>query len=294
MLTIGVDVGGTNIKSALIEVGDATKADTYKILKFISVPTEAKRGRDFVVANIIKSIEQFDWKDCGAIAVATAGTVDWDSGEVTYATATIPNYTGTALSKILSEHFGKRVVVINDAVSALIGESFLGAGKKKSESVMMFTIGTGLGASLLTGKTLDSKTIIDTALGHYILHDDGRQCTCGQKGCAEQYVSATALKRYGNENLYQLFHTSDVAQKKILSNFYKDLTRVISRSTELYSPSLVVIGGGVIEMSEYWWQSFLKEYRSKCSTPVSPASLGNKAGVLGSVYASINGVFKNQ
>ena len=67
MLTIGVDVGGTNIKSALIEVGNATKADTYKILKFASVPTEAKRGRDFVVANIIKSIEKFDWKGCGAI-----------------------------------------------------------------------------------------------------------------------------------------------------------------------------------------------------------------------------------
>jgi len=294
MLTIGVDVGGTNIKSALIEVGDATKADTYKILKFASVPTEAKRGRDFVVANIIKSIEKFDWKGCGAIAVATAGTVDWDSGEVTYATATIPNYTGTALSKILSEHFGKRVVVINDAVSAIIGESFLGAGKNKWESVMMFTIGTGLGASLLTGKILDRETIIDTALGHFILHDDGMECTCGQKGCAEQYVSATALKRYGNENLYQLFHTSDVAQKKILSDFYKDLTRVISRSAELYSPSLVVIGGGIIEMSEYWWQNFLKEYRSKCVTPVSPASLGNKAGVLGSVYANLNGVFKKQ
>ncbi|MDE7208440.1 MAG: ROK family protein [Clostridia bacterium] len=294
MLTIGVDVGGTNIKSALIEVGDATKANTYRILKFASVPTEAKKGRDFVVANIIKSIEKFDWRDCEAIAVATAGTVDWDSGEITYATSTIPNYTGTALSKILSEHFDKRVVVINDAVSALIGESFLGAGKKSLGSVMMFTIGTGLGASILTGKTLDSQTVMDTGLGHFILHEDGRQCTCGRKGCAEQYVSATALKRYGNENLYQLFHTTDVAQKKILSDFYKDLSRVIARSAELYCPSLVVIGGGVIEMSEYWWQSFLKEYRSKCSTPISPASLGNKAGALGSVYASLNGVFKNQ
>ncbi|MDE7191506.1 MAG: ROK family protein [Clostridia bacterium] len=294
MLTIGVDVGGTNIKSALIEVGDAKNGDTYKILEFVSIPTDAKKGRDAVVANIIKSIEHFDWKICEAIAVATAGTVDWDSGEVTYATETIPNYTGTALSKILSEHFNKRVVVINDAVSALIGEGFLGAGKKKSGSVMMFTIGTGLGASLLTGETLDSQTILDTKLGHFILHEEGRVCTCGQRGCAEQYVSATALKRYGNDNLYQLFHTSDISQKKILSDFYKDLSAVISRSAELYNPSLVVIGGGVIEMSEYWWQSFLKEYRSKCATPISPANLGNKAGVLGSVYAYLNGAFKNQ
>lgn len=293
MLTIGVDVGGTNIKSALIEVGDVNDENAYKILKFASLPTQADEGRDTVVANIIKSIEQFDWCACDVIAVATAGTVDWDSGEITYATDTIPNYTGTKLSKKLSEHFGKRVVVINDAVSALIAEGFLGAGKKH-DSVMTFTIGTGLGASFLMGKTLDSKTIIDTRLGHFVLHEDGRLCTCGQKGCAEQYVSATALKRYGNENLYQLFHTTDVVQKKVLSDYYKDLSNVIARSIELYNPSIIVIGGGVIEMSEYWWQNFLKQYKSKCSAPIAPASLGNKAGVLGGVYASIHGVFKNQ
>ncbi|MDE5756381.1 MAG: ROK family protein [Clostridia bacterium] len=293
MLTVGVDVGGTNIKSALIEVGDVKDASSYRISKFVSIPTQASEGRDAVVANIIKSIEHFDWRACDIIAVATAGTVDWDSGEIVYATNTIPNYTGTKLSKILSEHFGKRVVVINDAVSALIAEGFLGAGKRY-DSVMMFTIGTGLGASFLTGKTLDSDTIVDTRLGHYVLHDDGRECTCGQKGCAEQYVSATALKRYGNDNLYQLFHTSDIVKKKVLSDYYKDLSKVIARSIELYDPALVVIGGGVIEMSEYWWQNFLKEYKSKCSAPIAPASLGNKAGVLGSVYANINGVFKNQ
>ncbi|MDE6276314.1 MAG: ROK family protein [Clostridia bacterium] len=293
MLTIGVDVGGTNIKSALIDVGDVNQANTYRILKFASIPTQAKDGADAVVANIIKSIEQFDWRACEKIAVATAGTVDWDSGEIVYATSTIPNYTGTKLSKILSERFGKRVVAVNDAVSALIAEAFLGAGKK-SDSVMMFTIGTGLGASYLAQKTLDSESAIDTKLGHYVLHEDGRLCTCGQKGCAEQYVSATALKRYGNENLYQLFHTADISQKKILSDYYKDLSRVITKSAQLYNPSIIVIGGGVIEMAEYWWQNFLKEYKSKCSVPIAPASLGNKAGVLGCVYANIHGVFKNQ
>lgn len=293
MLTIGVDVGGTGIKSALIEVQDAKIASSYRILEFKSIPTQASLGRDVVVGNIIKSIEQFDWGACEAIAVATAGTVDWDSGDVTYATATIPDYTGTPLSKLLGEHFGKRIVVINDAVSALIGEGFLGAGKS-AESVVMFTIGTGLGASLLKGKTLDINSIIDTRLGHTTLCENGRLCSCGKRGCAEQYVSATALKTYGNENLYQLFRSTDASQKKVVSDFYKGLSAVIAKSTQLYSPSLVVIGGGVIEIAEYWWQSFLKEYRSVCKTPIASASLGNRAGVLGSVYAYLNGVFKNQ
>ncbi|MDE5654213.1 MAG: ROK family protein, partial [Clostridia bacterium] len=163
MLAIGVDVGGTSIKSALIEVGEAQNADDYKILKFASIPSQASGGRDVVIANIIKAIGRFKWQDCEIIAVATAGSIDWDSGEVVYAT-TIPHYSGTQLSKILSEHFGKRVVVVNDAVGALIGESFMGAGKR-ADSVMMFTIGTGLGASFLAGKKLDGNCVTDTSLG---------------------------------------------------------------------------------------------------------------------------------
>ncbi len=185
------------------------------------------------------------------------------------------------------------MVVINDAVSALIAEGFLGAGKR-ADSVMMFTIGTGLGASFLKDRTLDSNSVIDTKLGHMTLVEDGLQCGCGKRGCVEQYVSATALKRCGNDNLYQFFNTNDAVCKKLLQDFYKGLAKVASKAIELYSPSLIIIGGGVVEMSEYWWQNFLKEYKSVNSTPIAVASLGNKAGVLGSVYAMINGAFKAQ
>lgn len=293
MLTIGVDVGGTGIKSALIKVGDVKCADTYEIVDFSAMPTQASEGSEVVVRNIIKSIERYDWQKCELIAVASAGTIDWDNGTVTFATATIPGYAGTELSHILTEYFGRRVVVINDAVGALIGECFLGAGKK-AESVMMFTIGTGLGGSFLAEKTLDANSVIDTKSGHMTLHEGGRECTCGKTGCAEQYVSATALKRYGNDNLYQLFRSSDAAEKKVKAEFFKDLTRVICESAGQYRPDLVVIGGGVIELSEYWWQNFLKEYKRICDVPIASASLGNKAGVLGSVYAMANGAFKNQ
>ncbi|MDE5616470.1 MAG: hypothetical protein K2I78_01625, partial [Clostridia bacterium] len=78
MLAIGVDVGGTSIKSALIEIGDPKVAESYGIVKFHSLPTQARDGRDRIVANIIKAIEVFDWKSCDMIAVASAGTIDWD------------------------------------------------------------------------------------------------------------------------------------------------------------------------------------------------------------------------
>jgi glucokinase len=293
MLAIGVDVGGTSIKSALIEIGNPKVAESYGIVKFNTLSTQAQNGRDAIVSNIIKAVEVFDWKSCDMIAVSSAGTIDWDSGKVVFATNSLPGFTGLELSNVLSRYFNRRVVVINDAVGALIGEGFLGAGRKAG-SVMMFTLGTGLGASLLKSKDLDSKSVIDTKLGHYKLYEDGRACACGEKGCAERYVSATALKKYGNDNLYKLFNSNDISDKKTLSNFYKDFTSVILKSIELYSPQLIIVGGGVIEMSEYWWQAFVKEYKSKSSTPIVCASLGNKAGSLGSVYAMANGKFENQ
>ncbi len=293
MLGIGVDVGGTSIKSALIEIGDPARPETYSILKFQSIPTEAANGRDAVVANIIKSIERFDWRSCEYIAVASAGTIDWDSGTVTFATDTLKGYTGLELSKILSEKFGRRVIAINDAVGALVAEAFIGAGRR-ANSIMMFTIGTGLGVSFLKDKMLDSSSVVDTRMGHFKLYPDGRKCTCGECGCAEQYVSATALKRYGNENLYHLFRANDAVSKNVMSKFYKDFSTVIAEAVKRYSPDMVIVGGGVIEMAEYWWQNFLKEYKIRSEAPIACAGLGNKAGVLGSVYAMANGKFDRQ
>lgn len=294
MLTIGVDVGGTNIKSALIEVADPKNADTYTIVDNYFLPTQAKEGRDVVVDNIIKSIEYFGCTDkCDAISVASAGTIDWDSGNVIYATEALPGFTGLELSKVLSKRLGKRVVAINDAVGAMIGEGFFGAGKNY-DKVAMFTLGTGLGVSLLQDKELNKNSVIDTRLGHLCLYPEGRLCLCGKKGCAEQYVSATALKKYGMDNLYQFFISNDVVHKKTLEDFYGDMIKVMQEAIRLYSPELLIVGGGVIELSEYWWQNFTKEYKKVCDTPVACASLGNKAGVLGGMYAMLNGKFECQ
>ncbi len=180
MLAIGVDVGGTSIKSALIEIVDPKVAESYGIVKFNTLSTQAQNGRDAIVANIIKAVEVFDWKSCDMIAVASAGTIDWDSGKVIFATNSLPGFTGLELSKVLSEHFNRRVVVINDAVGALIGEGFIGAGRK-ADSVMMFTLGTGLGASLLKSKDLDSKSVIDTKLGHYKLMKTAEHALAAKK-----------------------------------------------------------------------------------------------------------------
>ena len=291
MLTIGVDVGGTGIKSALIEIDEQ---DNYKVLDSFSIPTQGKEGADVIINNIVHAIKHFDVDKADTIGVASAGTIDWDSGDVIYATDALMGFTGVKLSTILSQRVGKRVVAVNDAVGALIGECFEGAGKKGAR-VMMFTLGTGLGASLLQSRHLDKDAVVDTRLGHICLHEGGRTCFCGKKGCAEQYVSATALKvNAKEENLYKVFTESDIISKTAVSDFIKDFIKVLSIAIEKYKPDLILVGGGVIELRQYWWQNFIIKYNKECSVPIIPATLGNKAGVVGAAVCVNKGRFENQ
>ncbi len=291
MLSIGVDVGGTNIKSALIRTDQDGK---MSIVERYSLPTQGKEGAMVIIDNITKAITHFDISQADTIGVASAGTIDWDSGNVTYATDTLRGFTGIELSKLLTKRIGKRVVAVNDAVGALIGECVEGSGKGH-DRVMMFTLGTGLGASLLTSMHLDSNAVVDTRLGHLQIHPGGYVCTCGEKGCSEQYVSATALKREsGLDDLYELFDSQDERIQQVAHNFYVDFVTVLERAVEIYKPEIILVGGGVVELQKLWWKDFMQIYSAKLDTPIMPATLGNKAGVVGAVYCSIHGIFAKQ
>ncbi len=291
MLSIGVDVGGTNIKSALI---DTDQDGNMNIVERFSLPTQGKEGAGVIIENIVRAIAHFDVSKVDTIGVASAGTIDWDSGNVTYATDTLRGFTGIELSKVLTKQIGKRVIAVNDAVGALIGECVEGSGKGH-DRVMMFTLGTGLGASLLTSMHLDSKAVVDTRLGHLKIHPEGLLCTCGERGCSEQYVSATALKREsGLDDLYELFDSQDERIKQVAHNFYVDFVTVLERAVEIYKPKVILVGGGVVELQKLWWKDFMQVYSAKLDTPIMPATLGNKAGVVGAVYCSTHGIFAKQ
>lgn len=293
MLTIGVDVGGTGIKSALIDVVDPQNQDTYRILDNFWVATEGNRGRDIILANICKAVNHFDLSQCELVAVSSAGTIDWDSGRVIYATNALRGFTGLELTKTLSKTLDTKVVAINDAVAALIGEVFL-TDMPYNDKIMMFTLGTGLGSSILTSRKLDKHSIRDTQSGHMPLHPNGRKCFCGNKGCAECYVSATGLKaNAGTDNLNEVFSNKD-KYAKALDAFYSDFVMTLANTISNYKPNAIIVGGGVIEARELWWNDFLDRYNVLLDTPISTAKLGNKAGALGAVYAALNGIFKEQ
>ena len=286
-----LDVGGTTIKSAVVTVNDKEDLKSYDLGAFSFVPTEASMGFERIRANIHSSVAALVKKHgCDMIAVATAGTVDWDSGKVTYATDALPGFTGYDFAKDLKETFSLPAIVINDATAAAVAEHCYG---DLSDRDVVLTLGTGLGSALVKPGVLDCDCVEDLHLGHIVLHKDGYVCKCGNKGCAEQYVSASALKRDSGQNDISLVFT-DKRYAKVKADFFDNMHRMIKYAVEKYSPDNVVIGGGVVEIKNLWWNDFVALCGDCAPSVLRPAALANKAGVLGAAYSAMCGKFRNQ
>lgn len=286
-----IDVGGTTIKSAVISVENPSDLNSYSLGAFSFVPTEAPKGFDRIRANIHASIASLVNKHgCERIAVATAGTVDWDSGKVTYATDALPGFTGYDFCRDLKETFSLPTTVINDATAAAVAEHY--SGNPNGRDVVL-TLGTGLGSALVRPGVLDKDCVEDLHLGHIILHEDGYVCKCGKKGCAEQYVSASALKRDSGQNdITRVFTDAKFAKAK--ADFFDNMRRIVEVAIEKYAPDDIIIGGGVVEIKKLWWNDFVARCDKRAQTTLRPAKLANKAGVLGAAYSALCGKFKNQ
>ena len=207
MKHIGIDIGGTSIKGAVIENGAVTARAKRS--------TDTSRGRDSIkdcIFEVIKSLLPLIGTDAG-IGIGSAGDIDPYEGKVLYATDNLPGFTGFEIKKDVESAFNRRSFVVNDAVAAFIGESYFGAAKDCKNAVML-TLGTGLGgAASINGKLLTGSNFHAARIGHIPLHIGGRECTCGKIGCAEQYVSATGLMRTANGLDCQCFNCNEVFKK---------------------------------------------------------------------------------
>ena len=218
MKNIGIDIGGTSIKGAVIENGTGTARAKRS--------TDISRGLDSIrdcLFAVIKDLLPLAGTDAG-IGIGSAGDIDPYEGKVLYATGNLPGFTGFEIKKDVENKFNRRD---------------FGAAENCKNAVML-TLGTGLGgAASINGKLLTGANFHAARIGHIPLHIGGRECNCGKVGCAEQYVSATGL---------------------------------------------IVIGGGLIELRQYWFEDFLNALPDSDAHLIRPAVLGNDAGAIGAAY----------
>ena len=302
-LYLGVDLGGTNIKAALVDAEG-------NILKESSVPTNLPRPAEAVCDDIAALCTALaDGVRVHGIGVGCPGTVD--GGVVRYSNNL--NWHDFAMADYLQGKTGLPVRLANDANAAALGEALAGCAKG-AESAVIVTLGTGVGGGVvLNGKLLTGYTGAASEPGHTVICDtpNAPLCTCGRRGCFEAYASATALIRMTRQAMdahpESALHTvaangtvngrtafdaaelGDAAAKQVVDDYIHYLAVGIANLINMFFPQVIGLSGGVANQGENLLRPlraavqpmiFGDKYAKK-HTALTTCTLGYRAGVIG-------------
>lgn len=305
MYYIGIDLGGTNIKGALVN-------EAGEILREESRPTRAALGAETVcdgIAAVITALAE-GTDAIGGVGIGCPGTVDDASGRVVYA----PNlgWRDFDLRAAVKERTGFALRLGNDANAAALAETLVGCAKG-AQSAVIVTLGTGVGGGVvLGGRLLTGCTGTASEPGHMVIHSGGEKCACGREGCFEAYASATALiretKRAMAAQPQSLLHTvaeengtvdgrtafaaaqrGDAAARAVVERYTDDLACGLANLVNIFFPEVIALSGGIAEQGEALLGPLRERvrslsYASDCAarhTRIERCTLGYRAGVIG-------------
>lgn len=299
----GIDVGGTSVKCGLFRT-DGTLLDKWEI------PTRTENNGSEILPDVAKAIEaklqekSLDRADIDGVGIGIPGPVN-NKGEVACA---VNLYWGfKAVAKELGELTGLPAKAGNDANVAALGEAWKGAAEG-AQNVIMVTLGTGVGGGIIVdGKIVAGSHGAGGEVGHAnIVHDEEEACNCGNKGCLEQYTSATGIVRvakkilaatakdsvlrkydhFSAKSVLDAYKAGDELAVEIMEEVGDKLGGALAVFAAVIDPECIVVGGGVSRAGQPLIdcvQKYYKKYAfSVCKeTPMVIASLGNDAGIYG-------------
>lgn len=306
---IGVDIGGTNIAAALVDVHNNLTAK-------VSVKTEAPCTGEQLTEKTVSVIEQLvagiDPKNDRILGVGVVSPGLIKSGVILTA-----NNLGIQQFDLLS-HLSQKVpfpiAVCNDANAAALGEAVAGEGKG-CHSLVMITIGTGIGGGIVINKKIvDGFNGAGAEIGHMVIDPNGLPCSCGNRGCFETYCSASAVARdtklamqqhpesklwqvcpniedVDGKTLFDAMKLGDATAKAVFDEFIKHFGMALANIITLLQPEIICIGGGMSNegktvtdpLTEYIHKIPLLQ-SLKTTTKIVPAALKNSAGIIGAVH----------
>lgn len=296
---VALDIGGTNIKYALVAENGEIIYESSKPAKSIDVEPDLITHLKAIVGEVLNSASSANIDICG-IGIGVPSVID--DGVVLFAN-NLPELDNKNLRDIIQEHFHIPVFVDNDANLMGLGEVRFGYAHNISDAVFL-TIGTGIGGALiLNGKLYGGYHNRGTELGHIVVNCNGKACSCGARGCLEAHASVNVLieeyksllhrdKQYddttidGKYIVYQYLKGERIAATVMENHFHYLAVGIIS-FINVFAPQKVIIGGGISESGDFYImkirniveQQVMKE--TSCYTTIERASLGNKAGFLG-------------
>ena len=308
MNRIGIDVGGTNVKIALVD-------EKGKIIYSNSVPTRAELGYEFTVSNIKQAIydllkeTKHEAKDIEGIGFGFPGQIDFTNGIVKNA-PNIPGWVDIPIKQIFEEEFHIPTRADNDVRCAALGELNYGAGKG-CENLICITVGTGIGSGLIVnGKLVRGASNAAGEIGHIKLqYHDGPICGCGDTGCLEAFASGPAIVAMAYDYLKggksakfaemaadaeitpyivaKAAEAGDPVAKRIFEIIGYRVGMGLVSVINLLNPEKIIVGGGVAECEDLLLEPIRKTVKDRAmkiageTVEIVPAQLGNSAGVIG-------------
>jgi glucokinase len=306
--TIGIDLGGTNIKAGVL-------ADDGELLYRCSIETQAEQGFEHVFRRLVQLVEDcicaagLTKADIVAIGYGTPGPMSHEEG-IVYASPNLPGWENIPLRARFTEATALPVTLDNDANVAAYGEFVAGAGKGTRDMVML-TLGTGIGGGIVLDGRLQRGAFDNAAeIGHTIAVPNGRLCPCGQRGCLERYGSANAVAerfvealRAGEDSALkarldagEMLTSVDVAKAaqggdalatRIWDETCLYLALACLNIQHMLNPECVVLGGGLIGAGDQLLKPIREHFErqawkvAKDFPRIELATLGDNAGIIG-------------
>lgn len=307
---VGVDMGGTKILSAVIDVDG-------NILGTAKVPTKADEGTSIVIDRIADAIQKAIGKSgvnhasIAAVGIGAPGPLDPETGVVIFA----PNlgWRDVPLKAELEARVGIPTFVDNDVNVGTLGEHAFGAGKGVQNVVGIF-VGTGIGGGIiLQGELFHGASKTAGEIGHIIVKADGPKCGCGVRGCLEALASRTAMtkqlqkaiEKKGKKSVISKLTDGDLSairsgvlakairsKDKLTLKVFKKATKYlgvgIGSIVNFLNPEMIILGGGVVEALDDTFLDNIRAAAEKYALPntldgvqIVRAKLGDNSGILG-------------
>lgn len=280
-IAIGVDIGGTNIRAALV-------SGRGEILTKLSERTPADAQQ--VLDRVIAMTRQLDRPDVAGVGVGIPGRVDIADREIL--SGGILNLAGLGFVERLEAELGKRVVIENDCNMALIAEMRIG-GAKGYKNVAMLTIGTGIGGAVAHAGRIYHGHKAAGQLGHICVSQDGPPCPCGRRGCVETFSSGTALRRHIAEaglsaatisEVFEMAASGNDAARHVIRQWATPLRAALDNISATMDPEVILLGGG-LGCDAARALADLPAVAPWFCPAILPAKLADDAGVIGAGLA---------
>lgn len=319
-LVLGIDLGGTDCKFALVN-------ESGQVVKRAKHPTGAEQGPEKVIEGIARNAtELIRGENVAAVGMGVPGPMSSVEG-IVYEAPNLPGWNDTPVRDMLQSHLDRLPVLLNnDANAAAYGEFWAGAGRDPAvQNMILFTLGTGVGGGIiLNGELYVGPDDTAGELGHMCINYEGPQCNCGGYGCLETYAGATGVRRmvrealasgvefkiefpeggadedFGAKVVFDAAVSGCASSANVLRTVGFCLGVAASTCINVFNPDMIVYSGAMINAGDYIFGP-LREVAEKWPfkkpagrVKIGVAELGSDAGVIGAAGLALRAITTRQ